>query len=92
MKPDSPLSRLETFIETLLLKLLPLAILLFVYLRLVHWTEQTYSLEKLDFPWLAAMMLTLIPLTLIAALFYSGLKSLWAASKAQVMAIGIVLF
>ncbi len=74
------------------LQLASLAILFVVQVRLVIWAEQTYSLEKSNFPWTAAMLLTLIPLTLIAAIFYRTLKRLRTGSKAQVFILGAILF
>lgn len=92
MKTDSALFKLKAFVEFLFLKLVPLAIVLIAYLYFVGRTEQDYAFENADYPWVATMLLTVIPLMLIAAIFYRTLKGLWIASKAQVIALGIVLF
>ena len=74
------------------LQLASLAILFLIHVRFVMWAEETYSLENSDFAWAAAMLFTLISLALLSAVFYRTLKRLWAASKAQVIALGAVLF
>lgn len=92
MKTKSVLCKIETFIEILLLKLLPTVVLFFAHFYFVVWTEQNYALLSSGFAWPVAMGLTLIPLLLLAAIFNRYLKRQWTTSQAGVFILGIFLF
>jgi hypothetical protein len=92
MKTKTALSKIEKFIEFLVLKLLPVAALFFAHFYFVVWAEQNHALLNSDFAWPAAMGITLIPLLLLAAIFNRYLKRQWATSQAGVIILGIFLF
>jgi hypothetical protein len=91
MKTKAVLLKLEAFIEFLFLKLAPLVIIFFAHLHLVNWTEGIFNWEDADYPWIAAMLLTLIPLMLIAGIFHRTVSNSWKLSKWSVIFPAIIL-
>ena len=73
------------------LQLASLIIIFIVHFRLVVWAEQTYALENSDFALVAAIGLTLVPLALLATVFYRWLKRRWASTKLDVFVLSLVL-
>lgn len=91
MKTNAALSPLKTILKFFFFKLIPLIILTLGHIRFVGWMEQVYFFEKSVSPWGAAVILTLIPLGLIAGLSFRSLKQMWPNSRANVVGWGIVL-
>lgn len=92
MNTDAILSKIDAFIEFLFFKLVPLIALLPTQIYFIIWVEERWAVGRsFFFAWPVALLYTLPPLLVIAAIFASSLKRKWQASHLEVIAIGTVL-